>query len=268
MSGFFIFVSMSTQPIGIFDSGIGGTSIFQEIHALLPHENTIYLADSFNAPYGSKTQSEIIELSIKNTELLIQQNCKIIVVACNTATTNAIKTLRQKYDIPFVGIEPAIKPAALKTQTKAIGILATKGTLSSELFHQTTDLYRHGIQVVEQVGEGIVSLIEAGKTDSDAMRELLKKYLRPMVVANIDYLVLGCTHYPYLMPLLLEMLPKHVKIIESGEAVARQTKSVLEQHNLINDSNVMSKNQFFTNGNVKILDDILDNKFKVEQLNF
>lgn len=259
---------MSSQPIGIFDSGIGGTSIFKEIHVLLPYENTIYLADSFNAPYGNKTEAEIINLSIKNTELLIKEGSKIIVVACNTATTNAIKTLRRNFDIPFIGIEPAIKPAALNTKTKAIGILATKGTLSSELFHETTNLYSDSINVIEQVGEGIVSLIEEGKTDSNEMRSLLKIYLKPMINGNVDYLVLGCTHYPYLMPLLLELLPKHVKIIDSGEAVAKQTKSVLEKHQLLNTLKSNPKNQFFTNGNVTILNDILEHRFKIKFLNF
>jgi len=259
---------MSTQPIGIFDSGIGGTSIFLEIHALLPYENTIYLADSHNAPYGNKTQTEIINLSIKNTELLIKKKCKIIVVACNTATTNAIKTLRANYDIPFIGIEPAIKPAALQTQTKAIGILATKGTLSSELFYNTTHLYSDGIKVIEQVGEGIVQLVEEGKATSEEMRHLLKAYLKPMIKANIDYLVLGCTHYPYLMPLLVELLPKHVKIIDSGEAVARQTKAVLEQHQLLNSKKMKHENHFYSNGNIAVLKDILDNQFHVGHLEF
>jgi glutamate racemase len=172
------------------------------------------------------------------------------------------------YDIPFIGIEPAIKPAALSTQTKAIGILATKGTLSSELFHKTTDLYRHGIIVIEQIGDGIVSLIEDGRTYSEDMKSLLRIYLKPMLDANIDYLVLGCTHYPYLMPLLLEMLPKHVKIIDSGRAVARQTKSVLQQHYLLNTQTTCGNNQFYTNGNVAILDAILEHKYKVEYLQF
>lgn len=259
---------MSTQPIGIFDSGIGGTSIFKEIKILLPQEHTIYLADSFNAPYGNKTKQEIIDLSIKNTELLITKNCKLIVIACNTATTNAISTLRERYDIPFIGIEPAIKPAALGTQTKAIGILATKGTLSSELFHKTTDLYSNGIKVIEQVGEGIVKLIEAGKINSEEMKALLKIYLKPMLDADIDYLVLGCTHYPYLIPMLLDLLPSHVKIIDSGQAVARQTKLVLEQNRLLNTHTSFGNNQFYTNGNSTILSSILDEKYKVEHLLF
>ncbi|MEH6537966.1 MAG: glutamate racemase [Psychroserpens sp.] len=259
---------MSNKPIGIFDSGIGGTSIFNEIHALLPHENSIYLADSKNAPYGYKSKDEVIALSIKNTELLLEKNCKLIVVACNTATTIAISYLRETYDVPLIGIEPAIKPAALNTQTKAIGILATKGTLSSELFHKTTDLYSNGLKLIEQVGEGIVPLVEAGQTNSDEMKALLETYIQPMLKANIDYLVLGCTHYPYLIPMLLQLLPNHVKIIDSGLAVAKQTKSVLEQHNLLNDTTRTPQNNFFSNGNVNVLKTILDAKFPVSYLDF
>lgn len=259
---------MSVKPIGIFDSGIGGTSVFKEIKALLPHEHTIYLADSSNAPYGNKSKEKIIDLSIKNTELLISKGCKLIVVACNTATTNAIKTLRDTYDVPFIGIEPAIKPAALSTATKAVGILATKGTLTSELFHRTTDLYSQGIKVIEQVGEGIVTLIEEGKTESDAMKVLLKTYLKPMLDANIDYLVLGCTHYPYLIPILLDMLPNHVKIIDSGQAVARQTKAILEQRELLNTHTSNGNNQFYTNGTIEVLNDILEGKYNVQYLRF
>ena len=147
--------------IGIFDSGIGGTSIWKEIHQLLPLENTLYLADSKNAPYGNKTKDEIIDLSIKNTEVLIDLGCKIVVVACNTATTNAISILRSKYDLPFIGIEPAIKPAALKTKSNSIGILATKGTLSSSLFHQTAKEFTKEISLIEIVVRlnGITSLL-------------------------------------------------------------------------------------------------------------
>lgn len=259
---------MSKHPIGIFDSGIGGTSIWKEIHSLLPYENTIYLADSKYAPYGPKGKDKITELSIKNTELLIKNECKLIVVACNTATTNAIKTLRESYDIPFIGIEPAIKPAALKTKTKVIGILATKGTLSSALFYKTTDMFTSGISVIEQIGEGIVPLIENGKIESNEMIELLKLYLKPMLEAHIDYLVLGCTHYPYLIPILLKLLPSHVKIIDSGEAVARQTKAILEQQKLLHTQITKPKNQFFSNGNPEIMATLLGNEFNVDYLAF
>ncbi len=259
---------MNTQAIGIFDSGIGGTSIFKEIHALLPRENIIYLADSKNAPYGDKTKKEIIQLSIKNTELLISKSCKIIVIACNTATTNAISYLRTHYKLPFIGIEPAIKPAAIHTQTKAIGILATKGTLSSKLFHTTTNLHAQNINIIEQVGDGIVSLIEAGKLDSDQLYQLLLKYTKPMLKANIDYLVLGCTHYSYLIPTLTKILPKHVTIIDSGLAIAKQSKSILQANNLINTSNKKSKIQIYSNGKTSILNSILENKFITSYLNF
>jgi glutamate racemase len=259
---------MSNKPIGIFDSGIGGTSIFKEIHALLPYENCIFLADSKNAPYGNKSEEEILKLSIKNTEHLLSKGCKIIVVACNTATTNAISYLRANYSVPFIGIEPAIKPAALNTQSKAVGILATKGTLSSQLFHKTTDLYANGIKVIEQVGEGIVPLIETGQLESDEMEALLKIYLEPMLKENIDYLVLGCTHYPYLIPMLSKMLPKHVKIIDSGLAVAKQTQAVLTAEDLLNSTYQKPTIKLFSNGDTAVLNSILNHKFNVSYLDF
>tara|TARA_R110002167_G_scaffold218932_6_gene423554 strand:+ start:224 stop:1012 length:789 start_codon:yes stop_codon:yes gene_type:complete len=238
---------MNGQPIGIFDSGVGGTSIWKEIQKLLPHEDTRYLADSKNAPYGEKSKEEIVRLSVKNTELLLAENCKLIVVACNTATTNAIDYLRKQYEVPFIGIEPAIKPAALHSKSKTVGILATKGTLSSRLFHSTTENHAHGIKIVEQEGTGLVPLIEAGKADSEETRKLLASYLRPMLEANIDYLVLGCTHYPYLIPVLRQLLPGHVKIIDSGEAVARQTKTVLERNDSLNTAQEYGRHLFYTN---------------------
>lgn len=245
---------MDNHPIGIFDSGVGGTSIWKEINALLPNEDTVYLADSMNAPYGEKSKDEIIQLCIKNTEFLLQKGCKLIVVACNTATTNAIDYLRQQYKVPFIGIEPAIKPAALQSKSKKVGVLATKGTLSSLLFHSTSENHANGIRIIEQVGKGLVPLIERGKVDSPETKALLKKYLNPMVAAGIDYLVLGCTHYAYLIPVLRELLPDHVKIIDSGEAVARQTKAVLLKNDLLTPSNENGTYRFITNAKVEILD--------------
>ncbi|AUS04837.1 glutamate racemase [Pseudotamlana carrageenivorans] len=259
---------MSTQPIGIFDSGVGGTSIWKEIQALLPQENMIYLADSKHAPYGPKGKQAIIDLSIKNTDYLINQGCKLIVVACNTATTNAIEFLRQNYKTPFIGIEPAIKPAALNSKTHTIGILATKGTLSSELFHKTAHLFASDSKIMEQEGHSIVELIEAGKLHSEAMKALLEEYLRPMIDADIDYLVLGCTHYPYLIPILLKLLPKSIKIIDSGEAVARQTKAVLTQHNLLNPSSKKGKSTFYTNANPEVITALLGTSHDIAYLDF
>lgn len=244
------------NPIGLFDSGIGGTSIWKEVHGLLPNENTIYLADSKNAPYGLKSKDEIIQLSCKNTELLLEENCKIIVVACNTATTNAIKELRAKYDVPFIGIEPAIKPAAIQSQTQTIGILATKGTLNSSLFHE--NVAKHpDVKIIEQIGHGLVQLIENGDLDSPEMKELLESYLLPMVEKNIDYLVLGCSHYPYLIPQIKKIIPSSIKIIDSGEAVAKQTKKILEELQLINPSIGNSTQVFYTNSNPEVLKKIV-----------
>lgn len=250
---------MNTNPIGIFDSGVGGTSIWKEIHTLLPFESTIYLADSKNAPYGQKSKEEIIALSIKNAEKLLSMGAKILVVACNTATTNAIDILRNNYPIPIIGIEPAIKPAALQTKAKKIGILATKGTLQSTLFSKTSELFAHDIEVIEIIGEGLVPLIEQNKMDSDELQKLLSSYITPLINANIDYLVLGCSHYPYLIPQIRKIIPKNVKIIDSGEAVARQTFQVLKKYNLLSDSTKKVENTFYTNDTVNTLKSLLKN---------
>lgn len=243
--------------IGVFDSGIGGTSIWKEIVTRLPFENTIYLADSINAPYGAKSKDELIALSVKNTEKLISLDSKIIVIACNTATTNAIDYLRENYDIPFIGIEPAIKPAALNSKTKVIGILATKGTLGSQHFLSTSERWAQNIEVVQVIGEGLVTLIERGDLDSPELKALLTSYVAPMIVKDIDYLVLGCSHYPYLIPLLNELLPDHVTIIDSGLAVARETEKVLLERNMYVESG-SAVHHLYTNGEQHILKNILE----------
>ncbi len=259
-------MNYNNQPIGIFDSGIGGTSIWSAIHALLPNEKTIYLADSINAPYGQKTKSEIIALSMKNTDLLLEMGCKLIVVACNTATTNAIQELRAKYAIPFIGIEPAIKPAVTHSKTQIIGILATQGTLNSELFNKTTEKYQD-TKIIEQVGHGLVQLIENGQINSPEMTHLLKSYLEPMIHENIDYLVLGCSHYPYLIPQIKKILPHHIQIIDSGQAVAKQTQKVLRE-NVDFTNSIKPENIFYTNTNPEVLQDIIGSDFVVIQKDF
>ena len=258
--------SAAKQPIGIFDSGIGGTSVWKEISQLLPFENTIYLADSKNAPYGQKTEEQIKQLSIKNTEFLLNKNCKLIVVACNTATTNAIKYLRENYSIPFVGIEPAIKPASLNTKTKKIGILATKGTLNSDLFATSLNNINQEINIVERIGEGIVELIENGKLVSNEMTQLLEKHLNYLLKYDIDFLVLGCTHYPYLIPQIQKIIGPRITIIDSGQAVAQQTKRVLEKHNLLNTDTSNNSSIFYSNTNTDVLTYMLGNNpdFKIE----
>jgi len=261
----------SKGQIGIFDCGIGGNSIWKEMNTLFPYENTIYLSDSKNAPYGEKSKQTIIDLAIKNTEILLNRNCKIIIVACNTATTNAIDILREKYSIPFIGIEPAIKPAALKTRTNIIGILATKGTLNSKLFEQTSSTINEKIIRKEIIGKGLVALIESGKLDSKEMTALLSSYIIPLIKENVDCLVLGCTHYPYLVPQIREIVGNKIQIIDSGEAVARQTKAILHKNNLINTSKDKSEHKFFINKDKKILELIIQDcttNIEIEEKDF
>ncbi len=255
------------NPIGVFDSGIGGTSIWKEIHDLLPNEDSIYLADSKNAPYGQKSKEEIIGLCIKNTEFLLNLNCKIIVVACNTATTNAIEELRVKYDVPFVGIEPAIKPAAINSKKNSIGILATQGTLNSKLFIQNVEKFNN-TKIIEQIGHGLVTLIENGEINSAQMDKLLRNYLQPMIEAKVDYLVLGCSHYPYLIPQIKKIIPEEIKIIDSGEAVARQVKNVLIKNDLLNNKGNKGNCIFYTNSNPRALKDILNFNYKIIEKDF
>ncbi len=244
---------MDNRPIGIFDSGVGGVSIWKEIRAKLPSEDTIYLADSKNAPYGEKLPQHILDLSIKNTELLLKKGCKLIVVACNTATTNAIDHLRSNYPVPFIGIEPAIKPAALGSSSGKVGVLATRGTLSSALFHSTSRNHASHIEILEQEGTGLVELIEEGKALAEETRGLIRAFIAPMVAAGIDHLVLGCTHYPHLIPILKEELPEGVRIIDCGEAVAMQTSRILEKYDLLAGDKKQTSHQFFSNADPELL---------------
>lgn len=254
-------------PIGLFDSGIGGTTIWREINKILPYENTIYLADSKNAPYGQKSKEEIIYLSEKNVEFLLEKNSKIIVVACNTATTNAIDYLRSKYKTPFIGIEPAIKPASALSKTGVIGVLATKGTIESSLFQKGINSFEN-TQIIAQIGYNLVTLIESGHINSDETKKLLQEYLNPMVAKNIDQLVLGCTHYPYLIPIIRQIIPNTINILDSGEAVAKQTKKILTSLNLLNLNSSNKSNDFYINTDSSVLKTFLPNIDSIYELDF
>ncbi|MAU64206.1 MAG: glutamate racemase [Flavobacteriaceae bacterium] len=256
---------MNNSPIGIFDSGIGGITILNSIKRILPNENIIYLSDNLNSPYGNKSKKKIQKLSTKNTQFLIDHDCKLIVVACNTATTNSIKNLRSNFKIPFIGIEPAIKPAAIKTKSGIIGVLATKGTLSSHLFSYTISNYAKNINIIEQNAEGLVEIIEKGLFEGDEVEETLKKYLFPMVQKGIDHLVLGCTHYPLLIKTIKSLIPKNIKIIDSGKAVAKQTKKIIDKNSIKSNLNKV-KYSFYCNGSPKSLNKILNNKFVINKI--
>ncbi|MCO7722543.1 glutamate racemase [Myroides odoratimimus] len=255
------------NPIGLFDSGIGGTTIWQEINLLMPNEDTIFIGDQLYAPYGIKTKQEIIDLSLKNVEYLVSLNCKIVVVACNTATTNAISEMRARCHIPIIGIEPAIKPATILTKTSKIGILATKGTITSDFFTSKVKMYPD-IEIIEQIGYNLVNLIENGGIHSQEMKDLLRSYLEPMVEKGIDTLVLGCTHYPYLIPIIETIIPKEIKIIDSGKAVAKQTKKILEELDLLTIRESKGTNYFFSNTDTSILKTFVPSNGIVEYRSF
>ena len=256
----------SNFPIGLFDSGIGGLSIYNEIKNSIPNESTIYIADNLNAPYGKKAESEIIQLSIKNTQKLVDLHCKLIIVACNTATTNAIEVLRKKFNIPIVGIEPAIKPAMLETKSNNIGVLATEKTLSSNLFLKTSDRFSKGINIHEQIGFDLVKIIEENGINEELLIPKLREYIEPMLEKNIDHLVLGCTHYYYLMYLLKKILPNGVKILDSSRAVTKRVQNLLKDYNI--DSNTSKANNIFLcTGNDNIIKKFLSSSDKISKIN-
>jgi glutamate racemase len=224
---------MAAGTIGVFDSGVGGLSVLREIRALLPCEELHYVADSGHVPYGNKSAAYIEERSLRIAGWLRERDAKCIVVACNTATAAAATTLREVLDIPVVAMEPAIKPAVAATRSGVVGVLATVGTARSERLTSLIERFGRGVQVLTQPCPGIVERIEGGDLDSPALREILEQYVDPLLERGADTLVLGCTHYPFLRPLLEEIAGRDVALIDTGAAVARRTAQVLaEQHAL------------------------------------
>lgn len=247
----------ANSNIGVFDSGIGGLTVLKALRNELPDESFVYLADSANAPYGRLEPQQISELSVKNTEFLLTRDVKLIVVACNTATGVAIGNLRELFHIPFIGMEPAVKPAAELSLSKKIGVLATARTFEADHFNHTVNRYAEGVEVMVKVGEGLVNLIEKGLANSPETENLLESYLRPMLDAGIDQLVLGCTHYPFLMPALRKIIPSSVTIHDPAPAVARQARKILEENNILAPGPKKRPDQFFSTGNRSVLDVII-----------
>ena len=244
---------MNNAPIGIFDSGLGGLSVWKQVVRLLPDESIIYYADSGNCPYGYRSEEEVTQLSEQIVQFLIKKNCKLIIIACNTATAAAVSYLRKKYDIPFVGIEPALKPASLATTTGQIGVLATKGTFRGKHYLETRKRHAWYVDVHVQVGDGLVEIVEKGHIETHEARLLLENYLGPMLEKNVDQLVLGCTHYPFLIPLIKEIVDGRMKIIDPSPAVAKQAKVILEEQNLLASSENNSTFSFYTTGILAML---------------
>jgi len=219
--------------IGVFDSGSGGLSVYRELVKLLPQERYLYFADNAHCPYGEKSPLYIQRRARYITELFLDKGADIIVVACNTATAAAIATLRAEYpDVPFVGMEPAVKPAALGTRSGVIGVLATAGTLKGSKYLKTRGLYEDDVRIVEHVGQGFVELVERGVLDGPEAENTVRASLQPLLDAGADTIVLGCTHYPFLKPVIKRIAGPDVQVIDPAPAVARQTKRLLEERGI------------------------------------
>lgn len=256
------------NPIGIFDSGIGGLSILNKLKEILPNENFIYIADNKNFPYGGKSKKEIFSLSLKNCEKLISLNCKIILIACNTSTTNSIQKLRKSISIPIIGIEPALKPAINYTKTKQIGVLATKKTLDSKLFFETLNKYKiDDINIHEQIGYKLVNIIEKSFESKIKIHKILKSYLTPMIDKNIDCLLLGCTHYNHIKDIIEKILPKGINIIDNIEAINKHVLNKLVTNNILNNSKNKRYIKIFYNGD-KLSNSITNKEYEIKYLCF
>ena len=221
------------RAIGIFDSGLGGVSVWQALHDALPYESLVYLGDGARCPYGSRSREEVLQFTEEAVERLLSEGCKMIVVACNTATAVAIKTLREKYPtIPFVGLEPAVKPAALSTKTGVIGVLATERSLQGDHFRQAEAKYGADVTILKAVGEGFVEAVERNEENTAETEALVRKAVLPLVEGGADKIVLGCTHYPFLREVIERVAGDGVEVIDSSEAVARRVIALLDENGL------------------------------------
>ena len=236
----------SSQPVGVFDSGVGGLSILAKIHQLLPQEDLLYVADSAHAPYGPKGEAFIIERSRHITDFFLSRDAKAVVVACNTATAAAVKNLRDHYDIPIIGMEPAIKPAAEQSKSGVIGVLATEGTLASDKFVDLKNRFDGQVEIITQPCPGLVEEIEKLDPDTAAIGRLLQAYIAPLLARGVDSLVLGCTHYTYIENLIRTVAGSSIAIIDTDDAVARRLAKVLEENALFAESGGSAT--FYTSG--------------------
>lgn len=249
-------------PVGVFDSGVGGLSVLGEISSLLPHESLLYVADCGHIPYGEKTPEFIRERSRVIAGFFREQGAKALVIACNTATVAAVADLRRDYpDWPVVGMEPAVKPAAAATRSGVVGVLATTGTLQSAKFAALLDRFAADVRVITQPCPGLVELIETGDLDSPVLRQLLQGYVEPLVTAGCDTIILGCTHYPFLKPLLVQMLAPSVILVDTGAAVARQLQRLLGEQDLLSQG-PSDTAQFWTSGDSQHFGNILPTLWK------
>lgn len=259
----------NNQPIGIFDSGVGGLSVLQHIHHLLPHEHILYVADSGFAPYGCKDDSFVEQRSRLITEHLIAQGAKAIVIACNTATASIIETFREQYGIPFIGVEPGIKPAITLSRNGHIGIMATTATLSSTRYRELSRRFGNNVKLHNQACPGLADQVEAGLLDDVGTTQLLQHYLTPLIAQQVDTIVLGCTHYSFLSTQIRQIVGQSTLLIDTSYAVAEQLARILEQEQLSNNSNSGSMH-YFTTGSLDTtkaaIERLLDQSVKIALL--
>ncbi len=255
---------MSRAPIGLFDSGVGGLTVYREVRRLLPHENLIYLADQAHVPYGPRTLDEIRRFSEGLTRFLITREVKAVVVACNTASAAALKELRASFPaLPFIGMEPAVKPAAEHSRTRTIGVIATPATFQGQLFASVVDRFAQDVRVVTQTCPGLVDEIERGNLDGPAVTRILEPALAPLHEAGIDMLVLACTHYPFVVPAIRRILGDAVEIVDPAPAIARQVQRVLADRSMLNLQGEPGREWFATSGERAHLERALASLIKV-----
>jgi len=239
----------SQQPIGIFDSGVGGLSVLGAVRELLPHEDILYMADQAHIPYGPRQKAQIRDFSFGVTDFLLADGAKLIVVACNTASAAALYALRERYpEVPFVGMEPAIKPAAQVTKMGRVGVLATQTTFAGDLYAALVDRFARGIEIYQSTCPGLVEQIEQGALDSTVTRGILEEALTPMLAEGVDTVVLGCTHYPFVIPVIQAITGPGVHTIDPAPAVARQTQHLLAEGGLLNQNARIGGIQIYTSG--------------------
>lgn len=263
-----MFGQFNKLSIGLFDSGVGGLSVWKEALKLLPGHRFLYFADTEYAPYGPRPESEVVQRAVAISRFLISKGAGVVVVACNTATSAAISTLRETFNIPFIGMEPAVKPAASLTRTGVIGVLATKGTLGGSKYHLSLNKYASDIKVVEQVGEGLVGMVESGITYGKEIEDLVGRYVSPMLENNADYIVLGCTHYPFLKEVIEKVAGTGVTLIDPAPAVARQIFRKVREMDMISQvsgtkvrgvdyyRSCYNDTMFYSSGDTKVLSDL------------
>lgn len=252
-------------PLGIFDSGVGGLSVLREVRRQLPDEDLIYIADQAHVPYGSRSREEVFVFSEAIVRYLINKQAKLVIIACNTASAVALKELRKKYpSLPFVGMEPAVKPAAAETSTGVVGVLATPSTFEGDLYASTVERFARGVKILQDTCPGLVEQIEKGEIRSLETKQILQRALHPMLEARVDEIVIGCTHYPFVIPLIKEIVGEGVDVIDPAPAVARQAERLLTGYDLQKGGQDEGKSFFYTTGETEDFDLLLNSLLGLE----